>query len=131
MIVDTSAIVAIWLKEAGWERISTVLQEDPTPCISAATLVELCAVIDSRSSPENQRRLDALLSAYGIMTEPFTANQARIAREAYRDFGKGSGHPAKLNLGDCFSYALAASHHETILFVGDDFSHTDLVPALS
>jgi len=130
MIVDTSAIVSIWLKETGWEQISTVLQNDPAPCISAATLVELYAVIDSRSSPENQRRLDALLAAYGIMTEPFTANQARIAREAYRDFGKRSGHPARLNLGDCFAYALASSRHEPILFVGDDFSRTDLVPAL-
>jgi len=130
MIVDTSAIVALWGQEIGWEKISQALENDPAPRISAATLVELYAVLDSRSSPENCRRLDALLAAYGIIVEPFTADQAKLAREAYRDFGKGSGHPAKLNLGDCFSYALASARHDTILFVGNDFRHTDLIPAI-
>ena len=63
------------------------------------------------------------------MIEPVTEAQARIAREAYRDFGRGSGHPARLNFGDCFAYALAKAMNEPLLFKGDDFTHTDLTPA--
>ena len=130
MIVDTSAIVAIWLREPEWERLSDALERDPAPRLSAATLVEVYAVLDSRTNPENRRRLDALLDAYGIVVEPFTAEQAGLARAAYQDFGRGSGHPAQLNFGDCFTYALAASCREPLLLVGDDFSRTDLVSAL-
>ena len=130
MIVDTSAIVAIVRREPGWEVLSEALKSDPAPRMSAATLVELYAVVDSRTSPGNERRLDTLLAAYGIVIEPFTPDQAKLARAAYRDFGRGSGHPAKLNMGDCFAYALAAERRDTLLFVGDDFGHTDLVSAL-
>ena len=72
------------------------------------------------------RALDRLLEATGIELEPVTAQHARTARDAFRDFGKGSGHPAGLNFGDCFSYALAAETGERLLFKGDDFSETDL-----
>jgi len=130
MIVDTSAIVAIVRREPGWEVLSEALKSDPAPRMSAATLVELYADVDSRTSPGNERRLDTLLAAYGIVIEPFTPDQAKLARAAYRDFGRGSGHPAKLNMGDCFAYALAAERRDTLLFVGDDFGHTDLVSAL-
>ena len=129
MIVDTSAIVAIWLREPGWEALCQKLEADPAPAMSAAGLVELYAVIDSRTSPENQRRLDTLLSAFGIVVEPFTHEQADVARAAYHDYGKGSGHPARLNMGDCFAYALASVTHQPLLFVGDDFTHTDLIAA--
>ena len=129
MIVDTSAIVALFIGEQGWESICQKLEDAPTPKISAASLVELYAVLDSRGTPENSRRLDSLLTAFGIEVEPFDHTQALIARAAYRDYGKGSGHPASLNMGDCYSYALATAHHQPLLFVGDDFTHTDLIPA--
>jgi len=129
MIVDTSAIVALWLREPGWEIVLQKLQTCPSPRLSAATLVELYAVVDSRSSPENQRRLDALLLDLGVVVVPFDQAQALVARAAYRDFGKGSGHPAHLNLGDCYPYALASVTREPLLYVGDDFGHTDVTPA--
>jgi ribonuclease VapC len=75
------------------------------------------------------RRFDDLLGTAQVIVEPVTQDQARLAREAYRDFGKGSGHPARLDLGDCFAYALAKATGEPILFKGDDFTHTDLALA--
>jgi len=129
MIVDTSAIVAVLNREPGWEDLQAKLEADPSPQMSAATLVELYAVADARAVPENRRHLDTILEAAGIVVQPFDRAQAEIARAAYRDFGKGSGHPAHLNMGDCFSYALASVTRQPLLFVGDDFSHTDLVAA--
>lgn len=126
MIVDTSAVVAILKAESGYEALATAILADPDPQMSAATLVELYAVADVRGQPAQGRRVDSLLAILHIRIVPFDADQAGIAREAYRDFGKGSGHPAKLNLGDCFSYALAASTGESLIFTGTDFSHTDL-----
>ena len=70
-------------------------------------------------------------SSFGIEVVPVTDEQARIARQAYRDYGRGSGHPANLNFGDCFSYALAAERREPLLYVGDDFGHTDIRSALA
>ncbi|MGN6239913.1 MAG: type II toxin-antitoxin system VapC family toxin [Cellulosimicrobium cellulans] len=129
MIVDTSALVAIVLDEPGADTLSEILLAASRPRMAAPTLVELYAVLDNRSSPAQRRRLDALLELYGIEVEPFTAEHAEIAREAYREFGRGSGHPARLNLGDCFAYALAAATRDRLLFVGDDFARTDLRPA--
>ncbi|WP_370618076.1 type II toxin-antitoxin system VapC family toxin [Mumia sp. Pv 4-285] len=131
MIVDTSAIVAILLDEPGAEALSSALLSAIEPTMSAATLVELYAVVDRRSTPQQRRRLDRLLDAYGIAVVPFTPAQAVIARDAYRDFGRGSGHAARLNLGDCFAYALATDAAKPLLFVGDDFRHTDIEPALA
>ena len=129
MIVDTSAIVAIWRKEPLAESLSATLLQAPRVAMSAPTYVELTAVLSDRSRPENARRLDALLKAYGVEIVPFTAEHARAARDAYREFGKGSGHSARLNLGDCFSYALAETTGEDLLFVGDDFGRTGLTAA--
>ncbi len=129
MIVDTSAIVTVVLGEPGADTLSEILLAASRPRMAAPTLVELYAVLDNRSSPAQRRRLDALLELYGIEVEPFTAEHAEIAREAYREFGRGSSHPARLNLGDCFAYALAAATRDRLLFVGDDFSRTDLRPA--
>jgi len=75
-------------------------------------------------------RFDEFFKEANISVEPVTLEQARLAREAYRDFGKGSGHPAKLNFGDCFAYALAKATGEPLLFKGDDFIHTDISSAL-
>ena len=88
------------------------------------------ARFDGSRDPVASRRFDDLIQEAQIIIEPVTEVQARIAREAYRDFGKGSGHPAKLNFGDCFAYALARATGQPLLFRGDDFIHTDVVPAL-
>jgi ribonuclease VapC len=129
MIVDTSAVVAILKAEPGHEALAQALAADPDPKMSAATAVELYAVADVRGSPAQARRVDALLAKLGVRLVPFDSAQAQIAREAYGWFGKGSGHPAQLNLGDCFSYALAAHVGEPLLFIGEDFSKTDIHPA--
>lgn len=126
MIVDTSAIVAIALNEAGRDRLVDALLAAAEPKISAATLVELSAVLVRRLAPEDLRRVERLISHLGITTVSFDAEQAMSAARAYREFGKGSGHRAGLNLGDCYSYALAAVTGEPLLFVGDDFTHTDI-----
>lgn len=99
--------------------------------MSAGTYVELGVVIDSGSDPLGSVKLDLMLGTEDIRIEPFTGNQARIARTAYQSFGKGSGHPARLNFGDCFSYALAMELGHPLLFKGGDFAQTDVVPALA
>lgn len=129
MIVDTSAIIALILGEAEAEAIARRLAEGPAR-MSAATLVELHAVAANRLSAAQHRRVERLLTEAGVEIVPFTAEQARVAGQALRDFGRGSGHPARLNLGDAYSYALASTSGEPLLCVGDDFSHTDLDLAL-
>ncbi len=129
MIIDTSAIVALLLGEPPAGDITRLLAEGPSR-MSAATLVELYAVAASRLSVVQHRRLERLLTEADVQIVPFTADQARVAGQALRDFGRGSGHPARLNLGDAYSYALAATTGEPLLFVGEDFRHTDLTSAL-
>jgi ribonuclease VapC len=106
-----------------------VIERNPNRRMSAANFVETALVIDGSRDPIASRRFDELVKEARIAIEPVTEAQARIAREAYRDFGKGSGHPAKLNFGDCFAYALAKTSGEPLLFKGDDFIHTDIIPA--
>jgi ribonuclease VapC len=98
--------------------------------ISAANFLETAVVIDASRDPVASRRFDELVEVAELRVEAVTLNQARIARDAYRDFGKGSGHKAGLNFGDCFAYALAKTTGEALLFKGDDFGHTDVTPAL-
>ena len=129
MIIDTSALVAILRDEPDAGRYALAIEQAADRRISAATYVEVGAVIDGARDPVASRRVDELLQVAGIVIEPVTVEQARRAREAYRDFGKGSGHPARLNFGDCFSYALATSTGDTLLFKGDDFALTDVMHA--
>jgi ribonuclease VapC len=129
MIVDTSALIAILRDERDAMSYAQAIAEAATRRISAASYVETAAVIDGSRDPIASRRLDDLLREARFVIEPVTEAQARIAREAYRDFGRGSGHPARLNFGDCFAYALARAMNEPLLFKGDDFIHTDLTPA--
>ena len=129
MIVDTSALVAIVLREPGYERILDTLIAVDT-WIAAPTLVEAKVVLASRLGPAGPRRLGAILTRAAVEVADFDERQADAAVDAYRDFGKGAGHPARLNLGDTFSYALAYVRDEPLLYVGEDFSHTDIRSAL-
>jgi len=130
MIVDTSALIAILQNEPETPEFLEALIQDVDCRISAATYVEAAIVVDGVRNPVLSRRLNELIRSVDIVIEPFTESQARIAREAYRDFGKGSGHPAQLNFGDCFAYALAKDTGEPLLFKGNDFSKTDVASAL-
>jgi ribonuclease VapC len=126
VIVDSSAIVAILLQEPGAEFCAGELQNSHHNRMSAASYLEAAIVADSTKRAIASRGMDELLTDAGIEIEPVTAEQAKIAREAYRDFGKGHGHPARLNFGDCFAYALAKDKREPLLCLGNDFVHTDI-----
>lgn len=126
MIVDSSAIVAILRDEPEKKQFNEAIAKAEIRRISAVNYVEAAAVIDASRSPISSRKFDELFREAKITIEPVTALQARIAREAYRDFGKGSGHAARLNLGDCFAYALAKVAGEPLLYKGEDFGRTDL-----
>src|SRR5271167_1490507 len=97
--------------------------------LPAVNFVETALVIDASRDPIASRWFDDLVNEARIVIEPVTEAQARIAREAYRDFGRGSGHSAKLNFGDRFAYALSKVTGEPLLFKGEDFAHTDITPA--
>jgi len=128
VILDTSALVAILYGEPEAETFIDLINEADA-YLSAASYVEAGAVIDRAGDPVASRELDDLLAVGEVRIEPVTEDQARIARQAYRDFGKGSGHPAQLNFGDCFSYALAKTADEALLYKGTDFNHTDIAAA--
>ena len=130
MIVDTSAVVAVLKAEDDADLYAGALARATAPKLSAATFVELSVVVDATRDPVLSRRLDDVLAVAEVTVEPFTPEHAALARQAYRDYGRGTGHPARLNLGDCFSYALARATGEPLLFKGDDFSATDLRSAL-
>lgn len=130
MIVDSSALIAIIFDEPDSPALSLALDEPETVRVSAASYLETSIILDKHRDPALSAKLDDLLESARIVIEPVTVEQAKIARQAYRDYGKGSGHPAKLNFGDCFSYALARVKRESILFKGTDFQHTDLRPAI-
>lgn len=129
MILDSSALVAILRDEPEAATLAMAIEASTERRISAVNYVEAAIVIDCGRDPAASRRFDDLLREAKIVVEPVTVEQARIAREAYRDYGKGSGHPARLNFGDCFAYALAKDAGEPLLFKGDDFRHTDVTAA--
>ena len=127
MIVDTSVVIAILKGEQDADVLGDVLARAEVCRMSAVSYAEAGVVVDSNRNPVLSRRLDDLLRDVEIDIEPVTLHQARIAREAYRDFGKGR-HRAGLNFGDCFAYALAKEKGESLLFKGEDFRHTDIEP---
>ena len=129
MIVDSSAIIAILNAEADAEVFADAIANTPHCLMSAANYLEAAVVIDRQRGAEAGRQFDALIARAAIKIEPVTREQADIARQAYLDFGKGK-HPASLNFGDCFAYALARSLHLPLLFKGSDFSLTDIKPAI-
>ena len=127
MIIDTSAIIAILRDEPEAMVCARAIADATIRRVSAVSFVESAVVIDASRDPIATRRFDDFIREANISIEPVTEIQAQIARSAYRDFGKGSGHPAKLNFGDCFAYALAKELGEPLLFKGDDFAHTDIM----
>lgn len=129
MVIDTSALVALLTGEAATDALTRALSRAPVCYVSTATLVEAGIVIHARLGDHGERELDLLVQRCGIIPVPVSESQAEGARRAYRQFGKGR-HPAALNFGDCFSYALAVELDQPLLFVGDDFAKTDVRTAL-
>ena len=128
MVVDTSAIVAILLNEASAARLVAAIEADRTRLVSAAAVVETSLVLLGRYGEMGDSQLDRLLRALGADVVPVGEDQVVLAREAALRFGRGR-HPAALNFGDLFSYALAAVRDQPLLFVGDDFAKTDVAVA--
>jgi ribonuclease VapC len=127
MVIDSSAILAILNDEPERRTFNEVIESAESRAISAATLVEVSIVIESRFGAEGIRDLDLFIERAGIEVVPMDREQAYVARRAYSRFGKGR-HAAGLNYGDCFSYALAAVRGEPLLYKGEDFGRTDVTP---
>jgi len=125
MVIDTSAIIAVLLDEANAACIAQAIETGSPRLLSAANLVEASMVIESRKGEAGGRELDLLLYRAGIEVVAVDQDQAEVARLAWRQFGKGR-HPAALNYGDCFAYALAKTRRLPLLFRGDDFAQTDI-----
>jgi ribonuclease VapC len=131
VIVDASALIAILREEPDARRFTDAIADADDVKISAATLFEASIVADGMRNHVATHRFDDICRDSGLIVIPFDAEQARVAREAYRDYGKGSGHRARLNFGDCFAYALARVTGEPLLYKGTDFGETDVASALS
>jgi ribonuclease VapC len=129
MVIDTSAVVAILRDEPERRAFNEAIEAAETRSMSVASFVEASMVIESRYGYEGLRDLDLLISKAAIGLIPVDVDQAHIARQAFHRYGKGR-HAAALNFGDCFSYALAKSVNEPLLFKGSDFSQTDIEPCL-
>ncbi len=123
--IDTSAIIAILFQENDAESITRAIIKETSCLFSAASLLEAGIILQARHGDEGARDLDLLLYKLGLKIESVTDKQANIARKAYKQFGKGI-HPAGLNYGDCFSYALAKEKKLPLLFKGNDFGKTDI-----
>ena len=128
MILDTSALVAILYREPEAAEFAQLIHDADACRISVASYVELSMVIESQLGPEGMRQAEAFFRRAGVVIEPVTVEHGELARQAFLDFGKGR-HKAGLNYGDCFSYALAKSTGEALLFKGNDFTQTDIESA--
>jgi ribonuclease VapC len=131
MVIDSSALIALLLGEPETAGFVAAIGAASSRLISAPTYLETAIVMQARLGPEAQEKLDRLLSELSAEIVPFTQDHAILAIAAYRRYGKGSGHTAGLNFGDCFTYALAKFHNEPVLFKGNDFSRTDLQIAVA
>jgi ribonuclease VapC len=129
MVIDTSAIIAVLLNEANAVRIARAIETGSPRLLSAANLLETSMVIESRKGEAGGRDFDLLIYRAAIEIVAVDQDQAEIARIAWRRFGKGR-HPAGLNFGDCFAYALATTRRLPLLYQGEDFSRTDIVGVL-
>ena len=131
MIVDSSALIAILAGEPDAEELNDVLSGAVRPALSVANYLEAAIVLDRHPARRAGEKLDRYLVTGQVELADVTESQARIARSAYRNFGWGTGHPAGLNFGDCFAYALAIDRDESLLYKGNDFKHTDVRSPLS
>jgi ribonuclease VapC len=129
MVIDTSAIMAIYLTEPDDSIYVAAILADATRLMSASTFFELSSAALRKRLPDPLTAIDAIMNRFRVITVPFDREQALIARDAYRRYGKGVD-PLGLNLGDCFSYALSKQLNEPLLFKGNDFRRTDVVSAL-
>lgn len=125
MVIDSSALLAILQDEPERRMFIEAIEAADTRSLSVVSLVETALVLESRRGPEAGRALDAFIAKAGIELVPVDAEQAAMARSAFARFGKGR-HPAGLNFGDCFAYALAKISGDSLLFKGNDFSRTDI-----
>ena len=125
MILDTSALLAVLFDEPDADRYERAIASATTCRMSVANYLEATMVVESRMGVDGGRQLDDLVETAGIELEPVTVEQAQAARLAWRGFGKGN-HPAGMNFGDCFAYALSETTGEPLLYKGDDFALTDL-----
>lgn len=125
MVLDTSAVIAMLIAEPSAENLVAALESDPVRLISAATVVEAALVLLGRYGDAGESQLDRFLNSARVETVPVDSEQAMLARDAAVRYSRGRS-PAALNFGDCFSYALAIARGESLLFVGDDFSKTDV-----
>ncbi len=126
MIIDSSVLVAILQEEPEARNFEKAILAAELATMSAAAYLESGIVVDKANNPALSDRLDAVIDELGIEIAVVTEAHARAARDAHRRFGRGSGHPAKLNFGDCFAYALAVERGRGLLFKGNDFSATDV-----
>jgi ribonuclease VapC len=130
MVLDSSAVVALMLREPSAEILEAAMRGTSAFLMGTPAILETAMVVGSRHPNRGAHNLDAFLAARRIEIIPFDVEQLHAAREAFRRFGRGSGSKARLNFGDCCAYALAKVRDEPLLFVGDDFRHTDIVAAL-
>ncbi|MFC3581788.1 type II toxin-antitoxin system VapC family toxin [Sphingomonas hylomeconis] len=131
MILDTSAVIAILRNEPEARPFVEAMLAAETLWLSAGSWLELTAVTTRAADKHIGDAADLLLERFGVVIQDVTKEIAVVARDGYRSYGRGTGHAAKLNFGDCFAYALAKVTGEPLLFKGDDFTHTDIVPALT
>lgn len=129
MTIDTSALVAIVRAEPASQRCLDLMLVASSRRVSAGNLLEAYLVIDGGRDPALSAKLDSLIEELRLVVEPVTHEHVQIARDAFHRYGKGSGHGASLNYGDCFAYAIARLRDELLLFVGNDFAKTDIVQA--
>ncbi len=125
MVIDTSAVLCLLFDEPEAKSFATAIEEDSIRLISAASVLEATIAVRRRRGQPSGDDIDRLLRRWPVDIVPIHLEQLYWARYAFETYGRGH-HPARLNFGDCFSYALAKAMSEPILFKGDDFSHTDL-----
>lgn len=129
MVLDSSAVVAILLNEPAATVLESEMNNAASFAMGAPSVLETAMVVEARHPERGARNLDAFIANWQIEIVPFDTEQLAVAREAFRRYGRGRGSKARLNFGDCCTYALAKVRGEPLLFTGADFTHTDLVAA--
>ena len=128
MVVDSSAFIAVAMREAGWERIEHLLLSAEGPIMPATCAVECHLVLSGKGVAAPSKQFDDLVADFGIRVTTFGEVEFRVARDAFERYGKGR-HPARLNFGDCMAYAVAKVEGLPLLYTGDDFAKTDIPSA--